>query len=102
MTTRTSAELAMMTPEEIKAYRENERKNVFGFDYKTDRNGNPVEQGIGAPGHETANHFAALRKREAEGHEEPGTYDAAVAALWERDREHAIKIGLRKPKGKTA
>jgi hypothetical protein len=26
------------------------RKDVFGFDYKTDRHGNPIQQGIGAPG----------------------------------------------------
>lgn len=36
--------------------------NVFGHDHKKDRQGNPVEQGIGAPGNQTANSLAAYRK----------------------------------------
>jgi hypothetical protein len=55
---------------------------------------------IGAKGHETANHFAALKKAEREGYESPGTYDAAVAEIWQRDPERAGKIGLLKPEAK--
>ena len=52
------------------------------------------EQGHGAKGHETANHFAALRKREEQGLESSGSYDAAVAELWQRDPSRAERLGL--------
>jgi len=51
------------TPEEAA---EIEGRNVFGHDAKKDGKGNWIEQGIGAPGHETPNHFAALKKAERE------------------------------------
>jgi hypothetical protein len=70
------------------------RDNVFGADHKTDKNGRPIEQGIGAKSRETLNHFAALKKAEASGQELPGTYDKAVAALVKRDPERAKKLGL--------
>jgi hypothetical protein len=78
-------------------YREAVAKNVFGHDHKKDRHGAPIEQGLGAKGHETANHFTALKKAEAMGIELPGTYDKAVAELWKRDPDRAKKIGLRGP-----
>jgi hypothetical protein len=37
-------------------------KNVFGHDHKTDRQGNPIEQGFGSPGNQTANSIAAFRR----------------------------------------
>lgn len=37
-------------------------KTVFGDDVKFDENNRPIEQGIGAPGHETLSHFMALAK----------------------------------------
>ena len=37
-------------------------KTVFGSDVQFDENGKPIEQGIGAPGHETLSHYAALAK----------------------------------------
>jgi hypothetical protein len=72
-------------------------RNVFGADAVKDRHGNWIEQGAGAKGRETANHFVALKKAEAMGIELPGTYDKAVAALWKRDAERARKIGLPAP-----
>lgn len=36
--------------------------NVFGHDHKTDRHGNPIEQGIGSPGNMTRNCVEAYRK----------------------------------------
>lgn len=65
MVTKTQEELAAMTPEEIKAHRVEEEKLVFGTDFKKVK-GHPVEQGIGSPGRETPNHFAAIRKYEGE------------------------------------
>ena len=38
--------------------------DVFGHNFKLDRNGNPVEQGIGAKGNESEQHFAAILKYE--------------------------------------
>jgi hypothetical protein len=55
MTTKSPDELSIMTPEQIKAWREEERRHVFGDNYKTDRNGKPIEAGIGAPGNESHN-----------------------------------------------
>ena len=37
-------------------------KTVFGHDVQFDADGYPIEQGIGSPGHETLNHYAALAK----------------------------------------
>lgn len=87
-----------MTPEERKAHFKAEERNVFGHDVKHDKKGNPIEQGIGSPGHETLNHFRALALAEQQGREAPGTYDAAVADIWKRDPERARKIGLHQPK----
>jgi hypothetical protein len=36
--------------------------NVFGHDHKTDRHGNPIEQGIGSENNVTANHVMAYEK----------------------------------------
>jgi hypothetical protein len=43
-------------------YEEGVKKNVFGHDYKTDRNGNPIEQGLGSANNQTANSIAAYKK----------------------------------------
>lgn len=73
MVTKTMEELDSMTPEERKAHRAEEEKIVFGTDFKKVK-GKPVEQGIGSPGRETPNHFAAIRKYEGE-----EAYKAALA-----------------------
>jgi hypothetical protein len=39
-------------------------RDVFGHGFQRDRHGNPIEQGIGSPGRETEQHFAALLKFE--------------------------------------
>lgn len=57
-------ELAMMSPAELKAYKAEQQRIVFGADAKI-KNGRPVEQGIGAPGRETENHFRAIGKWES-------------------------------------
>lgn len=69
-------------------------RNVFGQDAKKDSRGDYVEQGLGAKGHETANHFAALKKLEAMGLELPGVYDKALADIWKRDPDRAKKLRL--------
>jgi hypothetical protein len=38
--------------------------DVFGEGFRRDRFGKPIEQGIGAPGKENEQHFAALEKYE--------------------------------------
>lgn len=65
---------------------------VFGADAKRDRNGNFIQQGIGSPGHETANHFAGILRWE--GRE---AHDRAVRAAFKRDAAHARSIGLVEP-----
>lgn len=96
MVTKTPEELAALSPEETKAYLLDEEKTVFGRtrldepDFKR-INGVPVENGIGAPGRESHNHFAAIRKYEGE-----DAYRAAINALFKRDPEHAAKLGLKR------
>jgi hypothetical protein len=77
---------------------EAERKNVYGFDYKTDKNGVPQQQGIGSEQNPSINHFAALRKAEQQGREPPGSYDTAVRALYKRDAKLAQSLGLHLPR----
>jgi hypothetical protein len=38
------------------------QENVFGRDHKTDRQGNPIEQGIGSSGNQTRNSINAYKK----------------------------------------
>jgi len=38
--------------------------DVFGVGFKTDRHGRPLERGIGSPGNESEQHFAAIEKYE--------------------------------------
>jgi hypothetical protein len=64
MTTKTAAEISLMSPEEIAEWRRQEEINVFGVGFKRDAQGRPIEQGIGAPGNETETHFLAMEKYE--------------------------------------
>ncbi len=48
-----------------------------------------TENGVGAHGNESANHFAAIRKDEGE-----KAYQAAVADFWKRNPTGAKKLGL--------
>lgn len=79
MVTKTPEELAALSPAELKEYAADEEKTVFGRTrldepaYKKIK-GKPQELGIGAPGRETPNHFAAIRKYEGE-----EAYQAALA-----------------------
>jgi hypothetical protein len=70
---------------------------VWGHDFKRDRAGNPIPQGIGAPFHETSNHFAAIRRWQGEKH-----WEIAVREIWGRDPTRAAKLRLPKlPPEKT-
>lgn len=60
---KTREEIDQMSPAELAAYKVQQRQVVFGEDVKM-KSGKPVEQGIGAPGRETENHFRAIRKAE--------------------------------------
>ena len=73
---------------------EADKKNTWGWNYKTDKNGQPIPQGIGAKGNESIGHFDALRKRVTQGLEAPNAYADAVKELWRRDPERAAKLGL--------
>ncbi len=88
----TDEELANMSPQEREVVPELLKRNVFGEDYATDRQGNPVEQGFGAPGRHTPNHWAALRKAEQMGMEAPGTTERAA-----RRRACGDSAGLGRP-----
>jgi hypothetical protein len=77
------------TPEQAE---EAVRVNVYGVNYKRDKRGNPIGDGIGAPGRETINHFAAIRKWEGE-----VAYQSAIKKMWANNPDRARKIGLPEP-----
>lgn len=62
-----------LPPDTLKAHFAAEEKAVFGHDVRHDRKKRPIEQGIGSPGNESENHFAAMLARENAGLEEKGT-----------------------------
>lgn len=63
MVTKTQEEWDAMNLQERKEHMAAEEKIVFGTDFKKVK-GKPVEQGIGAPGRESDNHFRAIEKYE--------------------------------------
>ncbi|QQN62121.1 hypothetical protein JIR23_21215 [Bradyrhizobium diazoefficiens] len=63
MVTLTLEEMEVLSPEQRVAHQAEEAKIVFGHDHRVIK-GRPVEQGIGAPGRETENHYASIRKYE--------------------------------------
>lgn len=65
---------------------------VYGADAKKDAKGRWIEQGVGSAGHESGNHFAAIRRWEGK-----EAYDRAVAACWKNSPDHAKKLGLPQP-----
>lgn len=71
--------------------------SVWGSDAQKDRNGKFIPQGIGAPGHETGNHFAALKKAEQMGLERPGAYEKALREIWKRGPEWCKAVNLEQP-----
>ena len=84
MVTLTEGELAEKTPAERKAHFAAEERTVFGNEIRRDGKGRPIEVGHGAPGHETSNHWAAMRKREEQGLEPEGTTDRMMAEAAKR------------------
>jgi hypothetical protein len=77
MVSKTPAELAEMTPAERKEHFAAEERTVFGADFKRDKHGRPIEQGVGSPGHEDERHFAAIRKYEGIEAEQKARAEAA-------------------------
>jgi hypothetical protein len=84
MTTRTNEELALMSPEEIKIYLEEETKAVFGHNYRRDRQGKIIEDGIGSPLNPSENHYRAIEKYEG---------SEAAAAAKQRDAKLRAQAG---------
>jgi hypothetical protein len=89
--------LGALPPDFFELHKAAVARHVFGDDYKTDKHGHPIEQGIGSKGNETANHFQAIKKNEERGLELPGTYERMVAELWKSNPAYAEKLRLPKP-----
>jgi len=64
---------------------------VFGHDAKKDKKGNYIPQGIGSPGRETSNHFAAIRRYEGK-----EAWEAAVREIQKRDPKKHAELNLPK------
>jgi beta-glucosidase-like glycosyl hydrolase len=56
--------------------------DVFGVGFKRDRNGNPIERGIGSDSNITTQHIDAVRKYEGEAAAEAIIARATKAGLW--------------------
>lgn len=98
----TSEELANMSPQEREVLPELLHRNTFGEDYQVDANGRPIEQGVGAPGRETLNHFNAMRKYEGTpGGEVPGTADRLLAE-WRARKSGRAPIAAAVPANSAA
>jgi len=68
-------------------------KNVYGHNAVKDRKtGKYIQQGVGAPGHETVGHFNSIRKWEGE-----VAYQKALKEIFKRDPDRARKLGLPEP-----
>lgn len=66
------------------------RERVFGAGFKVNDAGQPVEQGLGSPGHETPQHKEALRlSLERKAHANPNNADVIAAAV-----AAGVKAGL--------
>jgi hypothetical protein len=64
MTTLTPEEWAILSPEQRAEHRRAEEINVFGVGFKRDRNGRPIEQGLGSESNPTVQSIAALERAE--------------------------------------
>lgn len=66
LTARKVDSLSLLPKETRKQIRAEARKmaldDVFGFDHRTDKEGNPIEQGQGAPGNQTRQSIEAYKK----------------------------------------
>jgi hypothetical protein len=51
-----------LPPDFLDRHKEAVRRNVFGHDHRVDKNGRPIEQGIGSPGNMTRNAIDAYKK----------------------------------------
>lgn len=58
-------------------------KRVFGVDVQLDEQNRPIEQGLGAPGHETVEHWEALYKADPS----PEVLAAYEAAKVQREQD---------------
>lgn len=62
MVHKTPKELAQLTPAELKQYEIGEANAVFGVGHKHDREGNPIEQGMGSYAHPTLQDVVATER----------------------------------------
>jgi hypothetical protein len=76
MVTLTSTEFDALNPAERAAHLEAEKTTVFGVGHAVVK-GKPQENGIGSPGHESENHYAAIRKWEGPEAEKRARAEAA-------------------------
>jgi hypothetical protein len=90
MNSLTREELSEMSAAERKLHFENERKNVFGHDYKTDKHGNPVEQGIGSASQPTENHFLAVAAALGQDEADRQRADAVKRGVWPPKRSETL------------
>lgn len=83
-----------LPPDFLERYHVAVENNVFGHDHKKDRHGNPIEQGIGAPGNQTRNSINAFKKYAK--YDADYTPEAAAASVKRMEAELAACTEVRK------
>jgi len=71
---------------------EAERKDVYGHDYKTDRQGRLIPCGIGSKGRETINHLNSILRYEGR-----AAYEKELRRIWKETPDHARRSGFPEP-----
>jgi hypothetical protein len=67
-------------------------EGVFGVGAKRNAKGELQQMGIGSPGNESGNHFAAILKYQGR-----DAHEKAVHEIWKRDPKRAAALGLPQP-----
>jgi hypothetical protein len=68
------------------------RKATFGFDYKVDSRGEPIQVGIGSASNPTGNHLASILKYEG-----PTAYQKELRRIWKETPDIARRRGFPEP-----
>jgi hypothetical protein len=73
-------ELAQLDPTQLAKYRQRQKELVYGEDFKSDANGNPIEQGVGSSHRQTSQHLEALERERRRGSLNTRILEAASSA----------------------
>jgi hypothetical protein len=90
-----------LLPREVRKQIKKEAKriateDVFGVGHKTDKQGNPIEQGVGAPGNITQQHIDAYVKAQTDSKLRPGGPEAGYEDHLKRMRAQLAECNAKR------